>query len=768
MARWPRLAATGLLLAGGLAAVRLTRPPLLEAYDSSRAVVARDGQLLRLTLAKDDAYRLVTPLSAISPQLVEATLLYEDRYFRWHPGFNPVALAKAFAHTYLAQGRRRGGSTLTMQLARLRFGLDTRTPTGKLLQVLRALQLEVGYSKSQLLEAYLNLAPYGGNVYGAAAASRVYFHKDASALALPEAMALAVMPQSPSARQPGSAEEPPSLRAARQRLAAMYLEAHPDTSPASLALEQPLTFFTPRELPFLAPHAVGAALARRFGGPQTVTTLELSLQARLERQLQRFVARHESLGLRNAAALVVDAETSEVLAHVGSASFFDASIQGQVDGVTARRSPGSTLKPLVYARALDEGLIHPLTVLKDVPMRFGAYNPENFDAEYLGPLPAREALVKSRNLPAVELNLRLRQGLYEVLAEAGTRHLQAKSFYGAGIVLGAVEVSMEELTQLYVALAHGGVWRPLRRLAEDATTEARRLVSPEAAELTLAMLSSPESSLGAWTTPRDAVSVAWKTGTSYAFRDAWTVGVAGRYVVAVWVGNFDGQPNPAFVGRTAAAPLFFEVVDGLRPALATPEGLRRPSQARLVDAEVCAVSGKRPGPHCPHTTRTRVIPGVSPIEGCEVHRVVHVDGAGRRRCEAVPGVTHEQVYEVWPSDVARLVEMAGLARRALPPAAESCAGDASMVAGPPRILSPQPDVTYELRRDKPAEARLHLLAHADGAAAAVTWFSDAEVLGTVAPGHVLEWAAPSGRHELRAVDDRGRMARVAVTVRWLE
>ena len=554
----------------------------------------------------------------------------------------------------------------------------------------------------------------------------------------------------------------------------MYLEAHPQATPETLALDTPLELSTTRTLPFLAPHAVEAALARRASGTLTVT-IERPLQAQLERLVSGYVSRRGAVGIRNAAALVVDVGTAEILAHVGSADFFDTSIHGQVDGAAARRSPGSALKPIIYARALEEGLIHPLTLLKDVPMRFGSYNPENFDSEYLGPLSAREALVKSRNVPAVELNLRLRDGLYEVLRDVGVKGLKDKPFYGAGIALGAVELSMEELAALYVALAHGGVWRPLKRLGDEAGVVPKRLLSAEAAELTLAMLGSAESSIDRWTTPRDAVTVAWKTGTSYAYRDAWTVGVAGRYVVAVWVGNFDGQSNQIFVGRGAAAPLFFEIIDGLRPQLATAAGQRQAPSVRLTDATVCAVSGKRPGPHCAHTVQTRVIPGVSPIDACDVHRIVHLDAEGHRRCEAVPGATHDEVYEVWPSDVARLFERAGLARRRLPLAAEGCTGEVGETGADDsrggvalHILSPQPEMTYELRRDKAEEARLPLLAHADGAAQSVTWFAGAEVLGTVAPGKTLEWAAPSGRHELRAVDDRGHVARVSVTVHWLE
>ncbi|MBK7861057.1 MAG: penicillin-binding protein 1C [Archangiaceae bacterium] len=743
---------------------RLSCPPLLAPYAFSRQVYDRDGRLLRLTLAKGDTYRVWTPLELFSPELVEATQLYEDRWFYLHPGVNPVSLVEAAVSTWVTHQRRRGGSTLTMQLARLRYGLDTRGVGGKLLQIALAVQLELAHSKHDLLEAYLNLAPYGGNVEGAGAAALIYFHRDAASLSLPEAMALAVMPQSPTARTPDDRLEPAALQVARARLGALWLTRHPG---ALMASGQRLQLYTPRELPFLAPHAVERALATRSQDRLTLT-LDGALQAQLERKLEGYVERHQSAGLHNAAALLVDTETTEVLAHVGSASFFDAAILGQVDGVSSPRSPGSTLKPVVYARALDEGLIHPRTLLRDVPTRFGSYNPENFDNQYLGPMTAAQALTRSRNVPAVDLNLRLGRDLHAVLQQVQVKGLRAKEHYGAGIVLGAVELTMEEVAQLYLALARGGAWSPLKRVRGEPDVAPRALFSAEAAELTLSMLSTNDADLSQWTTPRDTVKVAWKTGTSYAYRDAWTVGVAGRYLLAVWVGNFDGTPNPAFVGRSAAAPLFFDVLDGLRPRLATREGARHPPPSRLAEVEVCATSGLKVGPHCPHAVRTQVIPSVSPLGSCDVHRAFAVDDVThQRRCRPGPG-SHLEVFEVWPSDVARLFERAGLPRKSPPPLGEACDDDALLSERPPRILSPQPEVTYHLRRDVPEQAHLPLLAHADGAAHALTWFAGSELLGTVKPGEPLEWSAPSGHYELRAVDDRGGVAHVRVTIAWNE
>ncbi len=752
-------------------AARMVREPLLVSERFSRAVYDRNGMLLRLTLSPTQTYRVMTPLEEMSPQLITATLDYEDKHFYRHLGVNPVALIKAFAHTYVSQEGRRGGSTITMQLARLRWGMESRSVSGKLLQIGHALQLEWLYSKHDILEAYLNLAPYGGNVEGVGAASLVYFHKAPKSLALPEAMALAVMPQSPTRRTPDEGIEPDALRVARLKLAAISMREHPEMKPDSLALDSPLTLFTAKQLPFLAPHAVARALGSRPGQALTLT-IDQALQSQLERLVKRYVARRESAGITNTAVLLVDVETSEVLAHVGSADFFDSAISGQVDGASSPRSPGSALKPIVYARALDEGLIHPLTVLKDVPMRFGSYNPENFDNQYLGPLSATEALTRSRNVPAVELNLRLTHGLHDVLRDVEVKGLQPADFYGAGIVLGGVELTMEELTQLYVALAHGGQWSALRREMSDPRGEPRRIVSPEAAELTLEMLTNDDASLEQWATTRDAVSVAWKTGTSHAFRDAWTVGVVGRYALAVWVGNFDGEPNHSFVGRTAAGPLFFDIVGALRERVQSAKGHRTVPRVDLVETQVCAVSGKRPGPFCNHLVRTKVIAGRSPIDVCDVHRVVHVDQhSGLRRCSAVSGVTRDEVYEFWPSDVAALYARAGFARRTVPAAElEACENDESLtdVSRVPRILSPQQSVTYQLRRGSPSQSHVPLLAHADGAARLLTWFAGNEMIGSVAPGQSLDWSAPSGRYQLRAVDDRGNTSQVSVTIRWSE
>jgi len=747
--------AASAVLLGWLA---LPRPPLREGLGTSRAVFDRRGQLLRLTLSPEERYRLWLPLARISPLLVEATLLHEDRHFFAHPGVNPVSLVRAALRTYVRGGRRVGGSTLTMQLARIRYGIDSRTVGGKLAQILRAFQLERHYSKQELLEAYLNLAPYGRNVEGAGAASLIYFEKEAERLQLDEALVLAVIPQSPTRRAPG--EPGPELERARAALARRWLAVHPGER-GERALG-PIVARTPEALPFLAPHFVQGVLA---GGEEgtVVTTLDLRLQRLVERAIHAHVERGRAVGIENASALLLDWRSMEVLAAVGSSDFHDARIGGQVDGTRARRSPGSALKPFVYALALEQGLIHPRSVLKDAPARFRGYDPENFDGQFVGPIDATGALVRSRNVPAVELSTRLSPGLHDLLRRAGVGGLLPESHYGLSLVLGGAEVTMEELAGLYGMLAEGGVHRALRTRLAAAPPQGTRLLSEEAAWVVLDMLEqNPRPGAVGQGGPRE-LPVAWKTGTSHGFRDAWAVGVAGQYVLAVWVGRFDGQGNPAFVGLEAAAPLLFQVVDGLRTT-GSIEAVERPRPRGVTRVAVCAVSGKLPGPSCRHTVETQFIPGVSPIDTCDVHREVAIDPrTGLRLCRAGAPARRE-VFEYWPSDLLRLFASAGIPRRLPPPPAPGCPLEEQAARGvPPRVTSPQDGGTYSLRASRVGEDPVPLTAVTDADAREVFWFMDGELVGRSPPAEPFLWRPRPGTFVVRAVDDHGRAGAARVS-----
>lgn len=744
---------------------RFDRPPLLAGVSFSQAVYDREGNLLRLTLAQDEQYRLRRPLQRLSPLLIEATLLQEDRWFYLHPGVNAYALLRAVWSTYISRTRRLGGSTVTMQLARIHYGINTRSLSGKIRQIMAALVLEARYSKDEILEAYLNRVAYGGNVQGVSAASLIYYGKDPERLTLPEALTLAVIPQHPARRRPNDRQEARSanddLLSARLRLYERWKARHPKDARELSAFKLPLVTQQTRDLPFLAPHFSEAMILDNPRIGELVTTLDLKLQRLVERQVQAYIDRRRKQGIRNAAVLIVDVRTMAVRVMLGSTNYHDPVIQGQVNGVRARRSPGSTLKPFVYALGIDQGLIHPLTLLKDAPASFGGFNPENFDREFSGPVTIHDALIRSRNLPAVHVASRLTpRGLYELLKDAKVEGLRQESHYGLALTLGGLEISMEELSALYAMLANRGLYRPLRTLKSQPEIDGQKMLSPESSFLVLNILKDnprpAQGFRGEWT--RDPIEVHWKTGTSYAFRDAWSIGITGPYVILVWMGNFDGSSNPAFVGVEAAAPLMFEIIDSVRAQERQLASSRIEPTGRLARVEVCAVSGQIPGPHCPHKVRTWFIPGVSPIKTCDIHRAVAVDPrTGLRSCQSASLGTRSEVYEFWPSDLLKLFRRAGIPRRTPPSDNPNCPLEVRAARGiAPRISSPQTGLTYHLRADRIGRETIPLLAVTDADARVVYWFLDEKYLGQSKSSQPFFWMASPGTFVLRAVDDQGR------------
>jgi penicillin-binding protein 1C len=742
--------------------------PLAERVPLSTAVRSADGELLRVTLAADDQYRLWTPLAQMSPVLREAFLIKEDRWFYWHPGVNPVSLFRAATRTSLGRGRQ-GGSTLTMQLARLLYRQDTRTPAGKLRQIGAALWLEARYSKRETFEAYLNLAPFGGNVQGVGAASRIYFGEAPDHVSLGEAVTLAVIPQHPSSRAGRTAREHGLLKA-RTQLARLWLARHPRASESDhRQLDSPVIARPEFAMPQQAPHFVDALLGGRAGKSSRVdTTLDASLQRLLERQVRRYTSEFGDRGIHNVAALLVDPAEMSVKAWIGSADYWNVSIDGQVNGVLAKRSPGSTLKPFIYALAIDQGVLHPRTVLRDAPTSFGPFTPENFDGRFFGPVSAQEALVRSRNVPAVWAAMQLRQPtLYQFLQTAGVSRLQSEEHYGLALALGGGEVTMEELAGLYAMLANQGVLHRMRTELGARRDPGVRLLSAEAAFITLDMLRhNPRPDDDGSLPVRGRWPVAWKTGTSWGFRDAWSAGVVGPYVLVVWIGNFAGEGNPSFVGIDAAAPLFFRIADGLNmaraeqpvPPLVPPVGVSR--------VKVCLASGDLPNVDCPQTVDTWYIPGKSPIHVSQLHRAVAIDVAtGRAACPPYsPETTRFEVFEFWPSDMLKLFREAGMPRRT-PPALANCSSDDS--ADAPRIASPLRNVSYTLRRSKP-DAVIALDASAAADVRNVFWFDGRALIAKVPIGEgAFAWRpATDGAHLIRVIDDHGRMAERDVLVHF--
>ena len=657
-------------------------------------------------------------------------------------------------------GRIMGGSTLTMQVARLTWKLRTGSIRDKILQIFYALKLECHLSKAEILECYFNMAPYGGNVEGLGAASRIYFHKAPAKLTPSESLALMLVPQNPVARRPTSGNTRLEKAAARLHEEWTGEQEH-----------APLRIFSASELPFDCPHLCSELLAKKTLPDNVTTTIDIRLQKLIEAHLSGFSSRGKALGLSNAAAMLVHWPSREVRALAGSADFSDVAISGQIDGTLARRSPGSTLKPAIYALALDEGLIHPKTLLADMPQSFSGYDPENFDSTFRGPLHADEALRLSRNLPALTLAAKLSQpGLYGFLQRAGVAFEKNEQHYGLSLVLGGAEVTMRELATLYTMLPNRGVWQPLVFTREDANSPAmqRQLLSPEAAFIILDMLVSDSPELTVRSSGR-ILPLRVKTGTSNGFRDAWAAGVFGPYVLIVWSGNFDNTANPLLVGGKTALPLFCSIARALAASEKLEDKLLKPSWDLNVEKiPVCEATGDVDTQLCPGKTEDAwFIPGVSPVKPTGILRTILINKeSGLRACIAEEDKTEEIPWEFWPSDFRQQFLRAGIVKPDPPPYSSDCRAEEQQQAGtPPGIILPKAGLVYHVTLSGGGHQSIALMAHADAGVRKIFWFANDSYLGETQPGETILHAFSPGNYLLRVTDDSGRTSMRKLRVR---
>jgi penicillin-binding protein 1C len=564
-------------------------PPLAAADALSQTVVDRNGRLLRAFTTPDGIWRLPVEPEEVDPRYLTMLMAFEDARFYEHGGVDPLAFVRSGSEV-IRHGRMiSGGSTLTMQVARLLEGLYEKTGRRKLVQVVRALQIEDKLSKREILTLYLRLAPFGGNLEGVRAASLAYFGKEPKRLSLSEAALLVALPQAPSIRRLD--RNSPSTRRARDLVLRRAVEAGVISEAEAEHARAEAIPAVRHDFPMLAPHLSESEFAREPAKTVHRTTIDREAQAALETLVAEQV---KLLGSRlSAAVLAADHTTGEVIAYVGSAGYLDRDRFGSIDMVQAVRSPGSTLKPLVYGLGFEQGVIHPETLIEDRPARFGAYTPENFDDEFHGTVTIREALGQSLNIPAVKvlhavgpgrLTGRMKRARIATVMPPETQASLA-------VALGGIGMRLKDLADLYAGLARGGEpitlrWLPLDSLdAKDSMdskgpTRPRRLLSPVAAWYVTDILKDapppPNTKAG---------RIAYKTGTSYGYRDAWAAGYDGRHTIVVWVGRPDGVPTPGMIGRTAAAPILFDAFARLAekrtPFRAAPAGVVRASGADL-------------------------------------------------------------------------------------------------------------------------------------------------------------------------------------------
>ncbi|WMJ70129.1 penicillin-binding protein 1C [Stenotrophomonas sp. 24(2023)] len=768
--RWGTAAVLALLLVLDLA----FPPPLPRQRDTSTLVVAGDGSPLRAFADAEGVWRYPASVDSVSPLYLQALLTYEDRWFWRHPGINPLALLRASGQL-LRQGRIvSGGSTLTMQVARI-LDAHSRTPWGKTKQMLRAVQLEMHLSKAQILALYLERAPYGGTIEGVEAASWAYLGKPAARLSHAEAALLAVLPQAPSRLRPD--RHPEAAQKARdkvlERMAALGVWSADDVQDARIETVVTRSLRPPLHAALLAQRLHSAYPGR--------ARIESSIDSGLQRTLEERVASYFStLPERTSAALlVVDNQSLEARAYVGTLNFGDRQRLGHVDMVQAWRSPGSTLKPFLYALALDDGLIHSESLLVDAPQSFGGYRPGNFDAAFNGPVAAATALRLSLNVPAVDLLDRVGPARFAArLSHAGIQLRFPKgSTPNLSLILGGTGARLEDLVGAFAALNRGGIAGHVRYTADEPRVE-RRLVSPGAAWITREMLESnprPGDGVGTFDVagrPR----VAWKTGTSYGYRDAWAIGSTRHYTVGVWVGRPDGTPLPGQYGAVTALPLMFEVVDSLPRQRGDAGAAPRP--ASVSEADVCWPTGgladELPPALCQRRMPAFVLDGTVPPTFAEREARRWQPGRQRYQADARSGLrlsadcsaAHEVVEREiarWPALVSPWLPQATRQVSQLPALAPDCRDDGREASIALHVDGLNDGAT--LARAPNADHGVRLQLRALGSEQDIDWLLDGRLIArSRGAQHIAHEFAEAGPHTLTALASDGAWTQVRFRV----
>ncbi|MCF5170003.1 peptidoglycan glycosyltransferase PbpC [Pseudomonas canadensis] len=769
VARWT-LASLLLVVALLWLADRIWPLPLPK-DDLARVVLAEDGTPLWRFADANGVWRYPVQTSEVSPYYLDALLTYEDRWFYQHPGVNPLALARATWQNLTGTRVVSGGSTLSMQVARL-LDPHSRTFHGKLRQLWRTVQLEWHLSKAEILNLYLNRAPFGGTLQGVAAASWAYLGKSPAQLTHAEAALLAVLPQAPSRLRPD--RHPQRAQEARDKVLRRLAEFQVwPQSAVDEALEEPL-LLAPRLEPSLAP-----LLARRLNRPDSPplirTTLDATLQRRLEDLLLGWRARlpeHTS-----AAILVVEEESMAVRAYLGSVDINDAKRFGHVDMISALRSPGSTLKPFLYGMALDDGLIHSESLLQDVPRRYGDYRPGNFSMGFTGAVPASTALSSSLNLPAVQLLEAYGPKRFAAEMRIGgvPLALPALAEPNLALILGGAGSRLEDLVSGYSAFARDGRSAAIR-LQPDDTLRERPLLSPGSAWIVRRILSGqarPDRDPRAELVQRPVL--AWKTGTSYGFRDAWAIGVGPRYLIGVWIGRPDGTPVPGQFGLASAAPLMLQVHDVLtnRDSQRGISAPVKPVPANVGVAAICWPLGQpmsRSDPNCrrqrfawtlDHTTPPTLQALDQPLS-VGLMESVWVNAKGLRVDAHCPGAEPKNIA-LWPAPLEPWLPRAERREARIPAADPDCPPPALAASSPLSIVGVREG--DQLRLPATSQQALRLKISALGGSGRRWWFLNGAPLGDSANQDFINASFERlGRYQLSVLDEAGQTARLEFSV----
>lgn len=759
--RWIKKMALGFAIGFGLFFILNILFPVKVDIEYSQIVTARDGTVLNAFLTSDDKWRMMTELSEITPAMQTAIIYKEDKYFYRHPGVNPGAVIRALYNNITTGTRTSGASTITMQVARLLQPKD-RTYGNKFVEMFRALQIDMLYSKEEILQMYLNLVPYGGNIEGVKAASVLYLEKTPEVLSLAELTALSIIPNRPTTLRPGVNNDV-IIRERNKWLNRFKTDALFPDDIIEDALNEPFNAFR-TEGPKLARHFSTRLKYQYPGKPIIKSNLIAEQQMQAEKQVGDYVRQLWGLDIHNGAAIIIDNHTHQVVAYVGSGDFFNTLDGGQVDGVQAIRSPGSTLKPLLYAIAFDEGLQTPQSIIADVPVNYSGYSPENYDEDYKGNITIEYALSHSLNIPAVKTlsDLGLDKFLNTLIQCDFSSIDQKRNDLGLSVALGGCGVSLEQLTRLYSSFANGGQFAHIRWLQEDDDTSAIQIISPNAAFMVneiLTQLTRPDLP-NFYQNAKNVPLIAWKTGTSYGRKDAWSIGYNNNYTIGVWVGNFSGKGVPELSGANVATPLLFNLFNAIEKEN-NKEWNTMPSTIQF--RYVCSVTGKNPADFCENVVLDYFIPGVSKNIICD--HLVEVKVSENEKLSYCTSCLPESGYKVkmynnYSPEIISWMESKNIPITLIPAHNPDC--ERVFADGAPSITSPINNMEYLI--DKLDKQKMMLSANVASDVKKVFWYINDRLLTEADVKTPVFFEPEEGKIKISCSDDKGRNTDIEITV----
>jgi len=736
--------------------------PVPDKVEYSTIITDDKGEVIHAYLTRDQQWRMKTELSEISPLLRKTIVEKEDRYFYYHPGINALAVFRAFGRNILRMRRTSGASTITMQVARA-LEPKKRTYWNKLREMFRALQLEWKYSKDEILQIYLNVVPYGGNIQGVKSASILYFGKNPDHLSLAEITALSIIPNRPSSLVMGRNNDK-IVEERNKWLKRWAAEKVFSDREIADALVEPLSAGRGR-VPSLVPQL--AQKLRKRGGPIVHSTVQLNMQLKLEKLVKDYSRTLALKNIRNAAVIVLDNQTHRVVSYVGSADFRDSADAGQVNGAAAIREPGSTLKPLLYGLCIDEGLLTPKRMITDVPINYDGYAPENYDRRFNGYVTMEYALEHSLNIPAVKsLKALGKDKLIRKLTDCDFHQIDRdRKKLGLSLILGGCGATLEELTGLYSIFASGGRYvRPLY-VATDSLSKEKGILSPAATFMineTLSKVNRPDFPLN-WESTVHLPKIAWKTGTSYGRRDAWSIGYNKRFTVGIWVGNFSGLGIPELSGANVATPLLFTVfntIDYDNDAA----WFSKPEDCDV--RTVCSETGLPPADLCKNLVTDYFIPLVSTAKKCDNQQELFVSADEKiaycRVC-LPPAGYKKKWYTIIPPEMKEYYDMNRISYLKIPPHNPAC--EKVFRDGGPLVTSPANGSEYLINRKDPEPLLLRCRVSND--VAKVFWYINDKFYKSGEAGGKEFFIPEEGPVKISCTDDKGRNRNVWIRVKYV-